>query len=235
MLKNTTVIKEKKTVITSRRLLCLCLFYSDSGKGLPRADVCGWNHQSVLQVQQPDGGVQHAPWEIPILLHAVPWWRRAQRHQRRHHRHQDDAHHPVRWLVPHWLQGNDAVVISTTDTKILLYHWSLLFSAILHCRADSLHSCRMWFRMSDRSLFITCFEYPLKWCFYSVIWLLHGWCQVKPLPFRRTFCVHHTTMDQFKVSFSWWKNMCARARVCVCVCVCLGDEDKASVKHVAWG
>ena len=28
---------------------------------------------------------------------------------------------------------------------------------------------------------------------YSVIWLLHGWCQVKLLPSRRTFCVHHTT------------------------------------------
>ena len=33
------------------------------------------------------------------------------------------------------------------------------------------------------------------------------------------------TMDQFKVSFSWWKNGGGGG----------GGEDKASVKHVAWG
>ena len=32
------------------------------------------------------------------------------------------------------------------------------------------------------SLFIVHFEHPPKWCTYSVVWLLHGWCYVKPLP-----------------------------------------------------
>ena len=27
---------------------------------------------------------------------------------------------------------------------------------------------------------------------HSGIWLLHGWCHVKQVPFRRTLCVHHT-------------------------------------------
>ena len=36
---------------------------------------------------------------------------------------------------------------------------------------------------------------------YGAIWLLHGWCHVKLLPSRRTYCVHHTTMHQFTLSF----------------------------------
>ena len=31
-------------------------------------------------------------------------------------------------------------------------------------------------------------------------WLLHGWCHMNLLPSRHTFCVHHTSMDQFTVS-----------------------------------
>ena len=45
------------------------------------------------------------------------------------------------------------------------------------------------------------FKYLSKWCTYSTTWLLHGWCQVKGLPSRRMFCVHHITMHQFTVSF----------------------------------
>ena len=32
------------------------------------------------------------------------------------------------------------------------------------------------------------FEYPLKRCTYSTVWLLHGWCHIG------MFCVCHTTM-----------------------------------------
>ena len=35
----------------------------------------------------------------------------------------------------------------------------------------------------------------------STVWLLHGCCHVKLLPSRRKFCVHHSTMHQFTVSF----------------------------------
>ena len=40
-------------------------------------------------------------------------------------------------------------------------------------------------------------------CFpgYNTVRLLHGWCHVKLLLSRHTLCVHHTTMDQFTVSF----------------------------------
>ena len=34
---------------------------------------------------------------------------------------------------------------------------------------------------------------------YSVIWLLHGWCDVKLLPSWRTFCVYHTNVHEFNV------------------------------------
>ena len=68
----------------------------------------------------------------------------------------------------------------------------------------------MWFWMSDSSLlflyslfadlsFCCCFN-PSKWSIYSAVWLLRGWCHVKLLPSRRTFCVRHTTMHQFTVS-----------------------------------
>ena len=31
-------------------------------------------------------------------------------------------------------------------------------------------------------------EYPLKWCTYSDVWLLHGWRHVKLIPSRRIVC-----------------------------------------------
>ena len=46
------------------------------------------------------------------------------------------------------------------------------------------------------------FEYPLRWCTYSAVWLLHSWCHVKLLPSRRTLCVHPTTTHQFTTLFS---------------------------------
>ena len=73
--------------------------------------------------------------------------------------------------------------------------WSLLYSAILHSRVDWVRFCCMWFWMTDLPL-ITRFEYPLKWCTYSAVWSLRGWCHVKLLPSRRTFCDHHTTMHR---------------------------------------
>ena len=40
------------------------------------------------------------------------------------------------------------------------------------------------------------FEYQPKCCTYSAAWLLLGWCHVKLLPSRRTFCVHHATVHR---------------------------------------
>ena len=40
-----------------------------------------------------------------------------------------------------------------------------------------------------------------KWCTYSTIWLLHGWCHVRLLLSWHMFCVHHITMHEFTVSF----------------------------------
>ena len=43
--------------------------------------------------------------------------------------------------------------------------------------------------MSDCNFYTARFEYPPKWC---TVLLLHGWCHVKLLLSRRTFCLHHT-------------------------------------------
>ena len=58
---------------------------------------------------------------------------------------------------------------------------------LLRSRADPLCFHRMWFYMSDQ-LFIACFEYPLKRCTHSAVWLWHGWCHVKLLLSRHVLC-----------------------------------------------
>ena len=70
------------------------------------------------------------------------------------------------------------------------------------------------------------------WCCFCLFnihpLVLPGWCRVKLLPSRRTFCVHRTTMHQFTVLlYSKPHNyvrcvcVCVCVSVCVCVCVCV--------------
>lgn len=74
-------------------------------EGLPRAVDRGRDHQRVLRAGKPDGQVRPPPGQVHGLLHAVPRRRRAQGRQRGHRHHQNQALHPVRRLVPHWIQG----------------------------------------------------------------------------------------------------------------------------------
>ena len=39
--------------------------------------------------------------------------------------------------------------------------------------------------LNEWLLFIVRIQYPPKWCTYIAVWLLHGWCNVKLLQFRR--------------------------------------------------
>ena len=67
---------------------------------------------------------------------------------------------------------------------------SLLDSAILRSRADSLRShviLHEWLTYYTAFLLLL-FIHPPKWCTYSAVWLLHGWCHVKLLPSRRVPC-----------------------------------------------
>ena len=74
------------------------------------------------------------------------------------------------------------------EEEEVVSEWSFLYSAIFRSLADSLRFCHMWFWMTDYSLLKRVFEYPPKWCTYSVIWFLHGWGHgwghVKLLPSR---------------------------------------------------
>ena len=54
------------------------------------------------------------------------------------------------------------------------------------CRTSSLNK-----ELSLFSSFLRAYMNLPKWFTYSAIWLLHGWCHVKLLPSRRTFCVMH--------------------------------------------
>jgi len=93
----------------------------------------------------------------------------------------------ITWLLSHNYKGQ-----SDRRQEGRHYHSSLLYSAILCSRADSLRTCRMWFWMSECSLFVTRI-FPRKWCTDSTLWLLQGLSHVKLLPSRRKFCVHHST------------------------------------------
>ena len=73
------------------------------------------------------------------------------------------------------------------------YYWSLLYSAILRSRADSLRSHVI---LHERIVFIARF-----WISTEVVYLQHwhGWCHKNLLPDRVSlgaFCVHHTTMHR---------------------------------------
>ena len=68
--------------------------------------------------------------------------------------------------------------------------WQLLYSAILHSQADSLcsHACSLhkWL-----AFYCPFFESPPKWCTYSAVWLLYGWCHMKLLPSRHILSFRH--------------------------------------------
>ena len=78
---------------------------------------------------------------------------------------------------------------------LLHFIFKVLYSAILSSWEDSQCCCT-----SDCSLSWCVFECPPQCYTYSTIWLLHGWCQMKPLPSWPMFWVHHITMHQFTVS-----------------------------------
>ena len=62
-----------------------------------------------------------------------------------------------------------------TVAAIYTSHYSLLLSRP-HCAlviSDRMNDCNFTHHVS---------EYPLKWCTYSTVWLLHHWCHVKLLP-----------------------------------------------------
>ena len=62
---------------------------------------------------------------------------------------------------------------------------------------------------------------------YSAVWLLHGWCHMELLPSWYKFCIHHTTMHQFRVflfkaAFVW----------CMCVYMTLHYSPDKKTAHL---
>ena len=74
-------------------------------EGIPRAALRGRDHQRLLWAGQPDGQVWPTPWQVHGLLHALPWWCRAQGCQCCNCYNQDQAVHPICGLVPNWIQS----------------------------------------------------------------------------------------------------------------------------------
>ena len=68
------------------------------------------------------------------------------------------------------------------------YYWSPLYTAILCSRTDSLRS---FHERSDYPVFLIFTDVGVLTTLF-VLW--RGWCQVKLVPSRRKFCVHHTTI-----------------------------------------
>ena len=88
------------------------------------------------------------------------------------------------------------------------YYWSFLYTYQTHCAHVACDSAGVtvsfYNTLSNSRLKITLLSHQRNnhrtGGTDSTTWLLHGWCQVKLLPSRRVFCVHHTTMHQFMVS-----------------------------------
>merc|ERR1711975_108750 len=93
---STAVVEPYNAVLVRSRHLCR--------EGLPRVPLCRQDHQRLLRACQHDDQVRPTSRQVHGLLHDVPWRRRPQGCQRCHCHHQDQAYHPVRRLVPHWLQ-----------------------------------------------------------------------------------------------------------------------------------
>ena len=115
---------------------------------------------------------------------------------------QEDFHFHIRFCFPLfltcWLLINS--FITKHISKFLTsWCWSLLYSAILRSRADSLHSSHVTLNEGLR-LFTACFEYPPKWCSCSAVCFLQGWRHSKLLPSRRVLCTPCTTSRHFMQS-----------------------------------
>ena len=76
----------------------------------------------------------------------------------------------------------------TVTTIALVFASELTHCSLIVCDSE-------WMTIALYRAFLN-----IHWSGYSALWLLHGWCHVKPLPSRGTFCVHHTVMHQFTVS-----------------------------------
>ena len=73
------------------------------------------------------------------------------------------------------------------------------------CRAPDLDMTSKWVSVASHRAFWTFSEVvSLQRC---LVVRLHGWCHVKLLLSRRSFCVHHITMHQITVSFHSKPNM----------------------------
>ena len=91
---------------------------------------------------------------------------------------------------------NYGCILTYSIRELLLYHyWSLLYSAILRSRADSLRLhviLHEWIAFNSAFLgFFVCFVF-IVFCFNihrsGVLQRWHGWCHKKPLPSRRVLC-----------------------------------------------
>ena len=71
--------------------------------------------------------------------------------------------------------------------------------------------------MSDYRLLWRFFQHPSKWCTYSAIWLLHGWCQEKLLPPWRTFSVYHRLPPCTSLQCHFMQSHILRVHVCSAV------------------
>ena len=100
------------------------------------------------------------------------------------------------------------------DAVKVKINWSLLNSSILCSQKVPLHSFCMWFWISDCRLLQHNIEHPPKWCTYTDILMLHGWCHTKLLPSQHMFCVHHTTIHKFKTAKFWSLHYIVRATLC---------------------
>ena len=87
-----------------------------------------------------------------------------------------------------------------------------VFCTAIFSASDPLRSSRMRLWMSDCRFTQRDLNNRTG---YTAVSSIHGWCHVKLLPFRRTFCVHHTTTHHLHCHFI--RSHIRRVHVCSAV------------------
>ena len=123
----------------------------------------------------------------------------------------DESHFNVSLIVRDKVTRQCPQTVTFEDKIVVVRFYIALFSALgqTHC---ALHA-----RDIERVTIVSCSAFlnirrsglltALSGC------QLLGWCRVKLLPSRRTFCARHTTMHQFTVSLRFQPHTC-KVRVC---------------------
>jgi len=108
---------------------------------IPRIQLGFRDDDLLLRVQQPDGQVRPEAGQVHGLLPVVPRRRRAQGRQRGRGQRPNQAHYPIRRLVPHRFQGEARFTVTADLSSVSATNRPHSFLAEIWPRCRDLFAC----------------------------------------------------------------------------------------------